>query len=189
MHIATTHYNKFTQVLYLMQSKSIISLISIFLISMLFGPIASAGPTYVNVEIPKECGTWKYNASRSHHCAGTGRGSLVKAGRNGSFKCVGGGNGRGNLMIEMSSCPTVVFNTAYVNMMGIVRHRVTTSSRKVVCISGCKIKNQINPRDLLPGGEVWNNSDQDNTKNFEILSPVRYCTGGSCESNPGKIWN
>jgi hypothetical protein len=110
MHMTTTQ-NNFTQVLYSMNHKSIISLISFFLLSMFYVASANAGPTYINVEVPKVCGAWKYNASRSHHCAGTGKGKDVSAGTKGTFRCVGGGNGRGNLMIEMENCPTVIWRT------------------------------------------------------------------------------
>jgi hypothetical protein len=94
-----------------MKNKSIISLVSFFLLSMLYVAPAIAGPTYVNITIPKKCGEWKYDSSVSHHCAGTGKGKYVKAGTKGAFKCVGGGNGKGNLMIEMANCPTVIWGT------------------------------------------------------------------------------
>jgi hypothetical protein len=190
-----TNQNNFTQALYPMNNKAIISLISFFLLSMFYVAPASAGPTYVNIVIPTECGAWNYNAAGSHHCAGTGNGKRVKAGRNGSFKCVGGGNGRGNLVIEMSSCPTVVFDTFKKGSGWATSHYVSTKSRTVVCRSGCPTKRgKISIIDAMnPVKQYSVLSDRtgslNNTKEFEIVPAVRYCTGGRCESNPGRIWN
>jgi hypothetical protein len=94
-----------------MKNKSIISLVSFFLLSMLYVAPAIAGPTYVNITIPKKCGEWKYDSSVSHHCAGTGKGKYVKAGTKGAFKCVGGGNGKGNLTIVLANCPRATWST------------------------------------------------------------------------------
>jgi hypothetical protein len=107
---------------------------------MFFVPSVSAGPTYVNIEIPEECGGWKYNASRSHHCAGTGRGSRVKAGRDGSFKCGGGGNGYGNIMVEMDNCPTIILSTWNDNRQWnsvMTFHRTTHVEGRVNCYRNC----------------------------------------------------
>jgi hypothetical protein len=94
-----------------MKNKPIVSAITFLLISMFYVNSASAGPTYVNIKIPKECGKWKYDSSVSHHCAGTGKGKYVKAGTKGAFKCVGGGNGKGNLTIVLANCPRVAWST------------------------------------------------------------------------------
>ena len=167
-----------------MNNKSIFSLISFFLLSLFFVPSASAGPTYVNIEIPKKCGAWNYKPSSSHHCAGTGRGKRVKAGTNGTFKCVGGDNGKGNLVIEMFNCPTVVFRTVNVTGNGFTTlHGVYADRRYTRCYKGCF---------LGAGGD---NPNSINTKHYRIdgsratVQPTSFCTGGSCDDpKPVIIW-
>jgi hypothetical protein len=100
---------KLTQVLYSMNHKSIIRLISFLLISMFYVASASAGPTYLNVEMPKECGTWKVSPG-AQHCSVRGPSS----GKGGKmyFKCVGGGNGKGGVGIDTKNCGRIIFSTA-----------------------------------------------------------------------------
>jgi hypothetical protein len=75
-----------------MNSISIISLISFFFVSMFYVPSASAGATYLKVEVPKECGTAKV-LTDPQHCMIRGP-SISKAVNPTCFKCVGGGNGK-----------------------------------------------------------------------------------------------
>jgi hypothetical protein len=158
MHMTTTQ-NNFTQVLYSMNHKSIISLISFFLLSMFYVASANAGPTYVNIKIPKVCGAWKYNASRSQHCAGTGNGNDVPAGTKGTFRCVGGVNGVRYLSIEMANCNEVTWRTRYqpndrrkFHWVQILAGRATCSD----CDKGLPWRNTKNWR-LLPSKpkECW----------------------------------
>jgi hypothetical protein len=93
-----------------MKNKSIISLISFFLLSMFYVASANAGPTYVNVEVPKECGTWKV-LTYPQHCMISGP-SSGKAGKATIIKCVGGGNGKGGVGIETQRCGVIILSTA-----------------------------------------------------------------------------
>ena len=71
---------------------------------------ASAGPTYVNVKIPPQCGTWTYMPAKSRNCAVIGDGKKVKA-RKASFKCDGGGNGKETIVIYFLQCDTLKMST------------------------------------------------------------------------------
>jgi hypothetical protein len=93
-----------------MKNKSIISLISVFLLSMFYGASASAGPTYLHVEMPKKCGTWKVSLG-PQHCSVRGS-SSGNRGKDVAFKCVGGDNGKGGIGIDTQSCGTIIFSTA-----------------------------------------------------------------------------
>jgi hypothetical protein len=125
-----------------MNSKSIFSLISFFLLSMFYVAPASAGPTYINIEVPKECGAWE-NAGGAHHCwaLNTNHG---KAGKRASFKCSGkAGNGKGVFVITTGSCGMVVFSHASGNESG-TWHTVTVSQGEGACISKSCISTRRN---------------------------------------------
>ena len=92
-----------------MKNKSIISLISFFFLSMFYVGSASAGPTYLNVKMPQECGFWKV-APGAQHCIVRGP-SNGKAGKDTAFKCVGGGNGKGGVGINTQHCGQIIFST------------------------------------------------------------------------------
>jgi hypothetical protein len=100
-------YNKFTQVLYPMNNKSIFSLISFFLLSMFYVASANAGPTYISLYVPLKCGTWKVVGHQ--HCPAKGKAS-GKAGSTAYMRCVGGGNGKSTATIS-SSCSEVTLAT------------------------------------------------------------------------------
>jgi hypothetical protein len=92
-----------------MNHKSIISLISFFFLSMFYVAPASAGPLYLNVEVPKKCGAWKLGPN-AHYCSvrgpSSGNGGKV------DFKCVGGGNGKGTAVVDTKNCGVIAFGTA-----------------------------------------------------------------------------
>ena len=136
-----------------MKNKPIVSAITFLLISMFYVNSASAGPTYVNIKIPKECGKWKYDSSVSHHCAGTGKGKYVKAGTKGAFKCVGGGNGKGNLMIEMANCPTVIWGTHNQDMPSI--YGKTTTHRMKLLKGKAERAKRYNGNYYKDNTKVW----------------------------------
>ena len=123
-----------------MNHKSIIRLISFLLISMFYVASASAGPTYLNVEMPKECGTWKVSPG-AQHCSVRGP-SSGKAGVDTSFKCVGGGNGKGGVGINTQHCPQTIFShhvymdTSLINTV----HTIYVSKGSAMCVTrgGCK---------------------------------------------------
>jgi hypothetical protein len=89
-----------------MHNKSIFSLISFFLLSMFYVSSASAGPTYINIKMSKECGAWE-NAGNAHHCwaLNTNKG---KAGKRASFKCSRGADGV--FAIKSENCPMAVIS-------------------------------------------------------------------------------
>jgi hypothetical protein len=113
-----------------MKYKSIISLISFLLISMFYVASASAGPTYLNVEMPKECGTWKVSPG-AQHCSVRGPAS-GKAGVDTAFKCWGGGNGKGGVGIDTQHCGRVIFSH-HVAGVGQIRHSVRVTTGTAQC--------------------------------------------------------
>jgi hypothetical protein len=92
-----------------MKNKSIISAITFLLISMFYVNSASAGPTYINIIIPKDCG--KYSVMGHQHCprkrteTSTTRADVLV------FPCVGGGNGRSVTSVKTASCGRVTVTT------------------------------------------------------------------------------
>jgi hypothetical protein len=91
-----------------MKYKSIVSTISFLLISMFYVASASAGPTYLNVEVPKACGFWK--VVRHKHCSV--RGGADGLGGQVRFKCVGRGNRMGTAEVQTKNCGHIAFITA-----------------------------------------------------------------------------
>jgi hypothetical protein len=90
-----------------MKYKSIISAITFLLISMFYVASASAGPTDINVEMPKECGTWNVpSGDRMCRLRGPASG---KAGVDVAFKCWGGGHGSGAVILDTQHCSRLVF--------------------------------------------------------------------------------
>jgi hypothetical protein len=122
-----------------MKNKSIISLVSFFLLSMLYVAPAIAGATYLNVYIPKECGNWKV-APGAQHCIVRGR-SSGEAGGDAAFKCVGGGNGKGGVGINTQHCPQTIFSHHVYAGPSLVHtmHTIYVSKGSASCftVGGC----------------------------------------------------
>jgi hypothetical protein len=74
-----------------MNNKSIISLISFLLVSMFYVASASAGPTYLNIEIPITCGK-PHKLLSNQHCPlqRAINGNIQARNTTLVFKCVGG---------------------------------------------------------------------------------------------------
>jgi hypothetical protein len=121
-----------------MNNKSIFSLISFFLLSMFYVASASAGPTYVNIKIPKECGTWKKIITNSHNCAA---GPVVSGvGGTAKFICGDGGDGKGKLMIQtQGKCGSVrlAIKQEWDPQIEQYNHGVRLVSGKGLCVRGC----------------------------------------------------
>jgi hypothetical protein len=95
-----------------MKYKSIISTVSFLLISMFYVNSASAGPTYLNIEIPKECGK-KHTLLTAHHCPLQRAIKAKDKNKNTTlvFKCVGGGNNRAVTSFKTPKCGRVTVTT------------------------------------------------------------------------------
>jgi hypothetical protein len=114
-----------------MKYKSIISTISFLLISMFYVASASAGPTYLNVEMPKECGTWKVSPG-TQHCSVRGPAS-GKAGVDTAFKCWGGGNGKGGVGLDTQHCGRIRFSHEQQGAGPASRHSIRVTIGKARC--------------------------------------------------------
>jgi hypothetical protein len=106
-----------------MINKSIISAITFLLMSMFYVASASAGPTYLNMEIPKECGK-AHTLLTAHHCPLDRAEDVGNKDRNTTlvFKCVGGGNGRAVTSFKTPKCGRVTVTTF--RRMGLFYHWV-----------------------------------------------------------------
>jgi hypothetical protein len=123
-----------------MKYKSIISTISFLLISMFYVASASAGPTYLNVKMPKECGTWELGPN-AHYCSVRGP-SSGEAGVNTSFKCVGGGNGKGIAVLDTAHCGRIVFaHHRYERALAATSHNIRVIGGKAACERSSHMKN------------------------------------------------
>jgi hypothetical protein len=73
---------------------------------------ASAGPTYLNIEIPKECGK-KHTLLTAHHCPLQRAINAKNKNKNTTlvFKCVGGGNNRSVTSFVTPECGLVTVST------------------------------------------------------------------------------
>jgi hypothetical protein len=118
---------KLTQVLYSMNHKSIISLISLFFVSMFYVSSASAGPTYVNIKVPTECGTWEHKGHQ--HCPFYNGGGV--GGKTAAFRCVGGGNGKSTTTIKTQHCGQVTVATSFYKQSHGARVVGTGNARKI----------------------------------------------------------
>jgi hypothetical protein len=116
-----------------MKNKPIVSAITFLLISMFYVASASAGPTYINVDMPKECGTWKVLPSTSHYCSVRGPAS-GKAGVDTSFKCWGGGNGKGGMALEAQHCGILYFAHSKWERINSTSHTVTVPTGSAACM-------------------------------------------------------
>jgi hypothetical protein len=140
-----------------MNNKSIISLIAFFFLSMFYVAPASAGPTYINIEMPKECGAWK-NAGNAHHCwaLNTNHG---KAGKRASFKCSGNaGNGKGVFAITTDSCGMIVF--AHRSWLTPTSHTIVVTKGSAECLETHEFS----------GGRGCSQTEQ-NTLRFQVCAP------------------
>jgi hypothetical protein len=147
-----------------MKYKSIISAISFLLISMFYVASASAGPTYLNVEMPKECGTWEVSPG-AQHCSVRGPAS-GKAGVDAAFKCRGGGNGKGGVGIDTQHCGRIIFSHhRFEYALGGTSHNIRVTTGKASCIHSSNMKN----------GCV---SSDSNTLTLHVCEPGS--KGGSC---------
>jgi hypothetical protein len=115
-----------------MNNKSIISLIAFFFLSMFYVASASAGPTYINVDMPKECGTWKVLPATSHHCSVRGPAS-GKAGVDTAFKCWGGGNGKGGMALDAQHCGILYFSHEVWTTIESTQHTVQVTTGSAIC--------------------------------------------------------
>jgi hypothetical protein len=95
-----------------MKNKTIISAITFLLISMFYVNSASAGPTWLNIEIPIQCGK-PHTLLTAHHCplkrapnAGDSKKNTTLV-----FKCVGGGNNRAVTSFKTPKCGRVTVTT------------------------------------------------------------------------------
>jgi hypothetical protein len=116
-----------------MKYKSIISTISFLLISMFYVSSASAGPTYLNVSVASECGTWEVSPG-AQHCRVRGP-SSGKSSDTAYFKCVGGGNGKGGVGIDTQSCGRIIFShhRRETGSAGGTKHSIRVTTGVAMC--------------------------------------------------------
>ena len=154
----TTHQNNFTQVLYSMNHKSIISLISFFLVTMFYVAPARAGWLTLNVEVPKECGAWAA-VNVQQHCFVPGP-SRGKGGKHISFECRADTSrgGPGRAVLETDNCGIIVFIT---DIKGSPEARKYYSAPYLGNVHGA----HISKRKYI----------QSNTHNYKVCKPDDRC--------------
>jgi hypothetical protein len=158
-----------------MKYKSIISTISFLLSSMFYVSSASAGPTYLNVRVAPECGTWEVSPG-AQHCRVRGP-SSGKSGGTAYFKCVGGGNGKGGVGIDTQSCGRTIFSHHITKTNGLPGAPSKHSIRVTKGVAMCTVTHRTSHRDFSnPTGycvDVF-----ENTLKFEICG--RKWRGENC---------
>jgi hypothetical protein len=110
--------------------------------SLLLSQALLAGPTYLNISIPTECGNWK--VLNHNHCPPTqkhkGKGGEANA------RCVGGGNGRSTFAVGTQNCGNClvgVHNKAFSLLDTVKDNIIPPTTVFGVVKSGVKVGRQV----------------------------------------------
>jgi hypothetical protein len=123
-----------------MPNKSIISLISFFLLSMFYVASASGSGVYANiiVEMPKKCGAWSV-VDGMDQCRIKGSNKSYKHGKPGDdarFTCWGGRQNKARVRIDTSYCGPITFTHSKVKYQRrALRHTVEVIKGDARCIA------------------------------------------------------